>query len=96
MPGMLSEDEFVVLCEHAGILQTLDETGMECVDHIQLAQWLKEDGSDLLLNCEEQEEEGTRLDKSIQNLIQKHWITPLPASSDVKMTSFIVVFYPEQ
>ncbi|CAI5732451.1 unnamed protein product [Hyaloperonospora brassicae] len=43
----MSEDEFVVLLEHAGILETSDENDMEFVEETVLREWLERDGVQL-------------------------------------------------
>ncbi|CEG39634.1 uncharacterized protein PHALS_09872 [Plasmopara halstedii] len=40
----MSEDEFVVLLEHAGILETSDENDMEFMEEAVLFDWLERDG----------------------------------------------------
>ncbi|ETI51194.1 hypothetical protein F441_05402 [Phytophthora nicotianae CJ01A1] len=43
----MSEDEFVVLLEHAGILETSDENDMEFMEETVLREWLERDGVQL-------------------------------------------------
>ncbi|CAI5737451.1 unnamed protein product [Peronospora destructor] len=43
----MSEDEFVVLLEHAGILETSDENNMEFMEETVLHEWLERDGVQL-------------------------------------------------
>ncbi|RLN50084.1 hypothetical protein BBJ29_000896 [Phytophthora kernoviae] len=43
----MSEDEFVVLLEHAGILETSDENDMEFMEETVLREWLERDGVEL-------------------------------------------------
>ncbi|KAL3661066.1 hypothetical protein V7S43_014080 [Phytophthora oleae] len=43
----MSEDEFVVLLEHAGILETSDENDMEFMEETILREWLERDGVQL-------------------------------------------------
>ncbi|CAI5733772.1 unnamed protein product [Peronospora destructor] len=43
----MSEDEFVVLLEHAGILETSDENDMEFMEETVLHKWLERDGVQL-------------------------------------------------
>ena len=43
----MSEDEFVVLLEHAGILETSEENDMEFMEETVLYEWLERDGVQL-------------------------------------------------
>ncbi|RMX67729.1 hypothetical protein DD238_001493 [Peronospora effusa] len=43
----MSEDEFVVLLEHAGILETSEENDMEFMEETVLNEWLERDGVQL-------------------------------------------------
>ncbi|DBA04159.1 TPA: hypothetical protein N0F65_004267 [Lagenidium giganteum] len=43
----MSEDEFVVLVEHAGIVEVADENALEFIEREQLVEWLTREGADL-------------------------------------------------
>jgi hypothetical protein len=43
----MSEDEFVVLLEHAGIVETADDSAREFVEQAQLLEWLEREGIEL-------------------------------------------------
>lgn len=43
----MSEDEFVVLLEHAGVVETADDSAREFVEQAQLLAWLERDGIEL-------------------------------------------------
>lgn len=45
--GVMSEDEFVVLLEHAGIVETADDSEREFVEQAQLLAWLEREGIEL-------------------------------------------------
>lgn len=43
----MSEDEFVVLLEHAGIVETADDSAREFVEQAELLEWLEREGIEL-------------------------------------------------
>lgn len=44
---MMSEDEFVVLVEHAGLVDSFDESDVEFIERYQLLEWLDREGFEL-------------------------------------------------
>ncbi|RLN91515.1 hypothetical protein BBJ28_00016709 [Nothophytophthora sp. Chile5] len=58
----MSEDEFVVLLEHAGILETSDENDMEFMEETVLREWLEREGVELFTTQVVAKREGVDTD----------------------------------
>ncbi|TMW57491.1 hypothetical protein Poli38472_003416 [Pythium oligandrum] len=91
---MLSEDEFVVLIEHAGLVDLVDGSDQEYVERTQLLEWLEREGVELLRGrfivgenggaaIEDTDDDNRALARQIlDSMIEKEWITAVTEQTD--------------
>jgi hypothetical protein len=85
----MSEDEFVVLAEHAGLVDAFDGSAdRECVERRQLLRWLEYEGAALFYdrmlappsadgNGSDDGEKASIARAVLDRMIEKQWLTPL-------------------
>ncbi|GLE11642.1 hypothetical protein PINS_up024191 [Pythium insidiosum] len=82
---MMSEDEFVVLMEHAGLVDSFDDSDQEFVEKTQLLEWLEREGAELFRDRMEEscptDDAREMAEYIFAKTVEKRWLTLAPADA---------------
>ncbi|GLD96091.1 hypothetical protein PINS_up024188 [Pythium insidiosum] len=82
---MMSEDEFVVLMEHAGLVDSFDDSDQEFVEKTQLLEWLEREGAELFRDRMEEscptDDAHEMAEYIFAKTVEKRWLTLAPADA---------------
>ncbi|KAJ0401113.1 hypothetical protein ATCC90586_001634 [Pythium insidiosum] len=81
---MMSEDEFVVLLEHAGLVDTFDDSDQEFVEKAQVLEWLEREGAglfrDRMGSCPS-DDSREMAEYILSKVVEKQWLALAPTDS---------------